>query len=205
VTLIRPLPGQPEQAGRKPRRERRAAAVGAARRGQPATGEGTALALLRANPTAVLRAGPRFPSSARGSGGRSGAGGRPPNPGAALAAGAAVGRAAAAAGGARSSFQATAVPAGAPRLPGHWRAGGSRAAAPVRLRHGTGARAAARAPGAGGRGYGGGGSGSPPPGDPPRSAGRLSLPLSPPTPSPLHFSPSASRLVLPFSTSTPMG
>ena len=66
------------------------------------TGEGTALALLRANPTAVLRAGPQFP----GSGGRSGARGRRPNPATALAAAAAVGRTAdEAVDGARSSFR----------------------------------------------------------------------------------------------------
>ena len=67
------------------------------------TGEGTALALLRANSTAVLRAGPQFP----GSGGRSGARGRRPNPATALAAAAAVGRTAdeAVEGGACSSFR----------------------------------------------------------------------------------------------------
>jgi len=80
--------------------------AGAVRRGGPVTGEGTALALLRANPTAVLRAGPQFPDGARGCGGRSGASGRPPNPDTVLAAGAAVGRTAdeAVAGGVRSSF-----------------------------------------------------------------------------------------------------
>ena len=87
----------------EPQAEARPAATArAGRRGVP-TGEGTALALLRANPTAVLRAGPQFP----GSGGRSGARGRRPNPATALAAAAAVGRTAdeVVEGGARSSFR----------------------------------------------------------------------------------------------------
>jgi hypothetical protein len=82
---------------------RPAAAAGAVRRGGALTVEGTARALLRSNPTAVLRAGPQFP----GSGGRSGASGRPPNPATVLAAARCCRRMAdeAVAGGVRFSFQ----------------------------------------------------------------------------------------------------
>ena len=41
--------------------------------------EGTALALLRANPTAVLRAGPQFPDSGGRSGARGGGRTQPPH------------------------------------------------------------------------------------------------------------------------------
>ena len=151
---------------------RPAAAAGAVRRGGALTVEGTALALLRSNHTAVLRPGPQFP----GSGGRSGASGRPPNPATVLAAARCCSGAYGGRGGRwrRPFFVPTvapsAAPAGAVSLPGRRAAaraegarvhpalppppcwalgtGGGRVAAPVRPRHGAGAIAAARVPGA---------------------------------------------------------
>jgi hypothetical protein len=96
-------PEQPVQASRKPwrgllRLRGRSAVVG-----RLAKAPRSRCSAPTPNPTAVLRAGPQFPSS----GGRSGASGRPPNPATALAAGAAVGLTAdeAVDGGVRSSFR----------------------------------------------------------------------------------------------------